>query len=118
MIAAQTSAQTTRPVFTGEWAVNAVPIESSRADGATEAKHTLTFDTNTVIIEGPLGGAFGPATYETAWPDFRIILRHDKLGTLLWTGKVQDTSMDGLIRWTRADGKILTYRFNGERIIK
>lgn len=116
LIPALCLAQTSQPTFLGQWNLEVVPIESSQSEGAVAASHTLTFTPATVTIEGPLGSAFGPASYETEGADYRIILRHDKLGTVLWAGEMaSSTTTRGLVRWTRSDGKILTYRFDGRR---
>ena len=110
-------AQSTQPTLAGVWQVLATPIESSLEQGATESLQTLHFDGSMVEIRGPLGGDFPPAEFETAGPDFRMILRQQKLGTLLWTGQMEDGWIEGWVRWTRKDGTILTYRFSGQRVV-
>jgi hypothetical protein len=109
------SAQSTQPALAGQWVVRVVPLEQSREKGATESDHVLLFGSAEVTVQGPLGEGFGPAAYETMGRDFRLIHRHEKLGTVLWTGELEDDFIRGLIRWTRKDGHILTYRFAGER---
>ncbi len=108
-------AQSDRQAIEGRWVVRATPVDASRQADAIEADHVLTFRTRQVWVEGPLGQDFGPTSYETAGPDFRMIFRHEKLGTVLWAGETNDDSIRGIIRWTRKDGAILTYRFEGQR---
>lgn len=107
--------------FDGKWKVRMIPDPDALRAREKEWDETLAFTPTTFMAEtfGAKNG-FKPVSYEEDTrrlgpATFTAIMKSDTAGTAKWTGTMQATSMQGQLVWTKKDGTVLNYTFNGEK---
>jgi len=102
------------------WKVNVEPDDMSQKKGEKQFDETLTFADGNVSLSAPkVGFEASPYTLtKTGEKDytFKAVRSSSGEGSSVWTGIVNDKSLEGKLIWTKNDGAVLTYTFNGSKL--
>lgn len=111
------------PLEGTKWKVKVVPDEQARQAGEKDFEDVLSFKGSMFSTEYFASRGFSPAIYQDdsrrfGPATFTATLKHDEHGTARWSGMVAAVSIRGELVWTRKDGTVLNYSYEGERIEK
>ena len=103
------------------WKVHVEPDAMAKKAGEKEFKDTLTFVDGKVSMSEYKKMGFESAPYtasksgEKDWT-FSSDPWSDSQGTTVWTGNIDGDSVKGKMIWTKKDGSVLTYTFEGHKL--
>jgi len=102
------------------WKLNVDPDNMAKEKGAAEFKPTMTFAEGKVTLTDSKG-TFEASSYTVEKSDkkdwtFKTEQTNPTEGTSIWTGTIHEKSIDGKRIWTKADGQVWTYTFNGSKL--
>jgi hypothetical protein len=105
------------PLF-GKWTVTFTPDESPGDKAFTD---TLVFTHEQLHAETLRKQGFEPAAYEEDTrrygpATFTATQASEQAGKLEWSGTAVNQEMTGKLKWTKADGKAITYTLKGTKI--
>ena len=102
------------------WKINVEPDEMTQKTGEKQFNETLTFADGNVSLSAPkVGFESSPYTLtKTGEKDytFKAVRSSSGEGGSVWTGIVKGKSLEGKLIWTKNDGAVLTYTFNGSKL--
>ena len=102
------------------WKLDVDPDNMAKEKGAEEFKLTMTFAEGKMTLTDPKG-TFDASLYtvekseKKQWT-FKTEQTSPTEGTSLWTGTVHGDGIEGKRIWTKANGEVWTYTFNGEKL--
>jgi hypothetical protein len=104
--------------FEGVWRVSVTPDDNTARAGKLEFRDQWLFeDTGDFTAEafGPMG--FPPAQITTAVVDgkttFTVTSNNDSQGSVVWSGTIASSHIVGTLVWTKTDGSVARYTFDG-----
>lgn len=113
-----TSADSVSDQFNGVWKVTVTPDEATTRAGKDEFRDQWLFESTgdfTAEAFGPMG--FPPshftATSSNGSTSFTVTSDNDSQGTAVWTGTLNGSRISGSLVWTKPDGSVATYTFEG-----
>jgi len=121
--ATQTQPQTTKTAsgrLDGtKWTVKVTPDEAAAAKGEKPFDDVLVADGGLVTMSECLKWGFRPSRYTTeaagsGW-SFRTEQKSKKEGTSVWTADIAGDTITGRMVWTKKDGTVLNYTFEGKK---
>lgn len=109
--------RSTAPLNDTDWYVHVLPDDAAKRQGAEPFEETLSFDRGALASKHFKELGFGSTSYSTTESSGRVSFRSKKAsldhGKLLWTGEVSKDTMRGTLTWTKQDGAVLRYTFEG-----
>ena len=102
------------------WKLDVDPDNMAKEKAAEEFKPTMTFAEGKMTLTDPKG-TFDASLYTVEKSDkkqwtFKTEQTSPTEGTSLWTGTVHGDGIEGKRIWTKANGEVWTYTFNGEKL--
>ncbi|MGH7214568.1 MAG: hypothetical protein ACREIT_07385 [Tepidisphaeraceae bacterium] len=106
--------------LTGQWKVKVIPDADAHKAGKKDFDDTLIFKGNTFESEACRPHGFKPVEYEAdtrgvSTVPFSAKPKSEKEGTAHWQGVVTGNDIKGELEWTKPDGSVLRYTFQGEK---
>jgi len=105
-------------LFLGTWHVTMTPDEASRLDGAKQFTDAMVFADGQLLAELFAFYGFAPGVYTVgAEPpnSFTAANQSGSKGTLSWSGSAGACHIQGVLLWTKTDGKVWRLVFTGTR---
>jgi hypothetical protein len=102
------------------WKLEVKPDGMAKDKGEKEFKETLTFTEGNISLSAPKVG-FESSPYsvsksgEKDWT-FKAERASMGEGSSVWTGVVHGDKLEGKLIWTKNDGAVLTYTFEGHKL--
>jgi hypothetical protein len=106
--------------FVGVWKVNVEPDHAAMQEGRHAFKDMVLFESDgffTAEAFGPMGfdrAEFTVTNLDGGATAFTTTMSNPTQGTLVWNGVKNGSGLIGSLVWTRPDGDVDTYSFNGE----
>jgi len=104
--------------FDGVWKVTVTPDDTTAQDGKDEFRDQWLFEESgdfTAEAFGPMG--FAPAHYTETQVNgsttFGVSSDNDSQGSIVWSGTISGSRISGSMVWTKPDGSIARYTFDG-----
>lgn len=102
-----------------KWSVKVTPDEASSGKGEKVYDDVLVADGGLVTMSECLKWGFRPSKYTTqqageGW-SFRTEQTSKKEGTSIWTADIAGDTITGKMVWTKKDGTVLNYTFEGKK---
>jgi hypothetical protein len=120
-LAAAPSAARAGDRLLGNWSVTLVPSGTdANQPGVKQFDETLTFTTNQFSTKVLAQCGFGPTDYQedsTGYgpSKFSCTQTSDKEGKIAWQGTSTGQDITGTLVWTRKDGSVIHYDFQGSK---
>ena len=119
-VALTSSAALARDPFNGRWQVTMIPDPETANAGNEQFDDTLIFEKDLFSSEACAQYGFKPVKYEL---DSRAITaatftaspKSETDGSAKWEGFTTGQDIRGTVVWTKADGTVLRYSFQGAR---
>lgn len=107
--------------FAGKWKVKVVPDEDARKSGEKDFDDTLVFTANKFLSQAGKAHGFGECEYQEDTrrygpATFTAEARSENSGTMKWSGTVTATEMTGQLVWTKKDGAVQHFAFQGSKM--
>ena len=107
------------PLEGTKWSIKLTPDAMAKQKGEKSSKDTLTFRNGTLTSTACVKYGFTASPYTTArsgaaW-SFNTEQLSKKDGKTAWTGQVSGGAITGTMTWTKLDGSVLRYSFEGKR---
>jgi len=105
----------------GKWKIEMTPDEQGQSAGEKGFKDVLnfkvdeTFNSEELKKRGFKDGKYEPDQRPYGPAQFKATLESEKQGTTKWTGVATGQNIKGELVWTKKDGSVVTFRFEGER---
>ena len=103
------------PPEVGVWNVRLIPEPDAAAKGEKESDDTLILKRGLFHSIGCDAFGFPATPYKVDGDLFMCDTLSPKDGKLHWHGQVNGTDVSGRMVWTKPDGTVLKYRFEGRR---
>jgi hypothetical protein len=102
------------------WKIEVEPDAMAKRTGETQFKETVTFADGNVSLSAPRVG-FGASPYSVSITDkkdwtFKAERVSAGEGRSVLTGTVRGDNVDGKLIWTKNDGVVMTYTFQGSKL--
>jgi len=110
-----------RDPFPGNWSITLTPSGTDgNLPGVKEIDEVLTFTSNDMSTKVLAQHGFGPAPYDedtTGYgpATFKCTQTSDKEGKIVWQGTTTGQDMTGTMVWTKKDGSLVHYDFQGSK---
>lgn len=107
--------------FEGKWTVTLTPSnEDANQPGVRQFDETITFTTADFSTLKLAEHGFGPAPYQEdvrfyGPGKFSCTQTSDKEGKIDWSGFTSGQDLQGTMVWTKKDGSVVHYDFQGNR---
>ena len=101
-----------------KWIVKVVPDPKAAANGEKEFPDTLVFQNKKVLMTECAKYGFEASAYTLEKKGAKWSFRSEqtsKSGTSVWTGEIKGQAIKGKMVWTKEDGTVLNYTFEGVR---
>jgi hypothetical protein len=99
----------------GTWKVQVSPDSDAAAKGEKEFEDTLVLNKGKFKSTACVPYGFGTVPYKVEAGTWMADMESQKEGKTHWHGEVSGDSISGKMIWTKADGTVLNYAFNGTR---
>lgn len=101
------------------WSVKLTPDASSAEKGEKPFKDDLAFENGQVTMSACAKSGFAPSGYSastegSAWSFDTKQISPDQ-GETAWTGNISGDSITGSMVWTKKDGAIINYNYEGKK---
>lgn len=120
--ATQTQPQTKAPAGAldgTKWSLKVTPDAASAAKGEKAFDDVLVADGGLITMSECLKWGFKPSKYTTeqagSGMTFRTEQTSKKEGSSVWTADIAGDKITGKLVWTKKDGTVLTYTFDGKK---
>ena len=112
----------TGPLDGTKWKITGIPDEAARRMGEKPSKDTLIFKQGNMTSTACVKYSFEASSYTatqagTRW-SFRTEQMSPKQGKTVWSGTVNGEAITGTMVWTKKDGTMLHYTFEGTKARK
>jgi len=102
------------------WKLEVNPDDMARGKGAEEFKPKMTFAEGKVSLTESKG-IFDASSYTVEQSDkkeltFKTEQTSSTEGTSMWTGTIHENSIQGKRVWTKLNGEVWTYTFQGKKL--
>ncbi len=102
------------------WKLDVNPDDMAKGKGAEEFKPTMTFAEGKVSLTESKG-IFDASSYTVEQSEkkqltFKTEQTSSTEGTSMWTGTIHENSIQGKRVWTKANGEVWTYTFQGKKL--
>jgi hypothetical protein len=104
-----------RPAEEGIWKVQVTPDAEAAAKGEKAFEDTLILKKGKFRSTACEPYGFGPAAYRVEGTAFLADPESGKEGKSHWHGEVDGDGVTGRMRWTKPDGTVFNYTFEGHR---
>ncbi len=103
------------------WHLTVVPEPEASVPGDVMFYDRMVFKRSRVLMDQGNKQGFEPAPF-TLTPNgngwsLTVQQASKKLGARVWSAEIVGSAMSGLMVWTREDGTISRYRFNGQQLL-
>ena len=101
-----------------KWTVKVVPDSKAAEKGESSFEDTIIFDGNKVQMTECAKYGFQPSPYSIEKHGEKLSFSTDliaKLGKSVWSGDIKGNSIKGKTKWTKEDGTVLNYTFEGSK---
>src|SRR5574341_1015822 len=115
LVSTQAQAKSAASAEKGTWEVKVMPDDEASAKGEKESDDTLTFMKGKFHSTGCDPYGFGPAAYKMDGNTWMSDTESKTDGRLHWHGEVSGDTINGRMTWTKPDGTVLNYTFEGHR---
>lgn len=101
------------------WSVNVVPDEAAKQQGEKSFEDGLIFKDGKVTLTACVKVGFAPSTYTAepvggAWTLATEQISPDQ-GQTQWAAEISGDTINGTMVWTKQDGTVLHYTFQGSK---
>lgn len=102
-----------------KWSVKVTPDAMAAGKGEKTFDDVLVADGGLVTMSECIKWGFRPSKYTTeqagsGW-SFRTEQTSEKEGTSIWTADIAGDTISGKLVWTKKDGTVLNYAFEGKK---
>jgi len=115
LVGAAASAKSDASPEKGIWKLKVVPDAEAAAKGEKEFEDTLILKGGKLRSTACEPYGFGSASYKMDGNTWMSDMESKKEGKNHWHGEVDGDHLTGRMTWTRADGTVLSYTFEGHR---
>ena len=107
----------TGPLDGTKWKIGGMPDEAAKRMGEKPSKDTLIFKEGQLISTACVKYGFKASPYTAAQAGTRWSFRTEQMspkeGKTVWSGTVNGDAITGTMVWTKTDGTMLHYTFEG-----
>ena len=104
------------------WSLKVTPDAASAAKGEKAFDDVLVADGGLVTMSECIKWGFKPSKYTTeqagSGMTFRTEQTSKKEGASVWTADITGDTITGKLVWTKKNGTVLTYSFEGKKAVK
>jgi hypothetical protein len=99
------------------WNVKVTPDQAAAQEGEKAFDDTLVFENGQVTMTECVKHGFTPSAYSPGQgpSTFKAEQMSQDAGKTEWTGATTGENIQGIMTWTKKDGKILKYNFQGQK---
>ncbi|HMC83864.1 MAG TPA: hypothetical protein VKL61_11615 [Candidatus Polarisedimenticolia bacterium] len=115
LVGAASSAKSDASPEKGIWKLKVVPDAEAAAKGEKEFEDTLILKGGKLRSTACEPYGFGSASYKMDGNTWMSDMESKKEGKNHWHGEVDGDHLTGRMTWTKADGTVLNYTFEGHR---
>ena len=123
-VQAERQLASTAPLEGSKWSVTITPDAAAAKQGEKPSKDTLIFKAGKLTSTACVKYGFTASPYTaaaaqtgTVW-SFNTEQTSSKEGKISWMGEVSGNSVKGTMSWTKKNGSVLNYTFQGKKAAK
>jgi len=107
------------PLEGSKWTVKVTPDKAAMDKGEKVFDDTLIFEDGKVSMTECVKVGFAASSYSTSkmqdhWM-FKTDQMSEKEGKSAWTAQIKGDTIKGKMQWTKKDGTVLSYSFEGKK---